>query len=87
LGRRAAALWLSLRGPQLKPTTGGYGLTTLKKLNGARLVLPSPFTVDTQAIGRGMTESRRNTYISEGAIADASMETTGWVGEPVSISR
>jgi hypothetical protein len=38
-----------------KQITGGFALTTVKKLNGARLQIPSLLTVDTNAIGRGTT--------------------------------
>ena len=35
---------------------GGTTQTTVKKLNGARLVRPPALTVDAQPIGRGTTE-------------------------------
>jgi hypothetical protein len=57
---------LSPRGPQLNPSTGGEGETTLKKLKGAMFDTPSAEIVDTQAIGRGTTESRSKKYISVG---------------------
>jgi hypothetical protein len=34
---------------------GGLAHTAWKKLKGARFVAPLAFTVETQAIGRGMT--------------------------------
>jgi hypothetical protein len=38
-----------------KTIIGGFALNTLKKLNGARLGLPSLSIVDAKAIGRGPT--------------------------------
>ena len=35
---------------------GGMTQTTVKKENGARLVMPVSLTVDAQPIGRGTTE-------------------------------
>ena len=39
----------------VKEIIGGTTHTTVKKLNGARLVTPSALTVDAQPIGRGTT--------------------------------
>ena len=54
--------------------TGGDGQQTLKKLNGARLWLPSKPTVETQAIGRGIMLSRSKKYISLGLNSVTSSE-------------
>jgi hypothetical protein len=73
-GTRSFAAWLSPRGPHEKPSTGGYGQHTVKKLNGARFVSPFSLIVDTHAIGRGTTESRRRKYISVGSKASTGNE-------------
>jgi hypothetical protein len=36
-----------------KQITGGFALIPVKKLNGARLRMPSALMVETNAIGRG----------------------------------
>jgi hypothetical protein len=69
-------LWLSPRGPHEKPMTGGDGQHTLKKLKGARLCTPAKLTVDTQAMGRGNTESRNKKYISLGLKSSTESEIT-----------
>jgi len=66
-----------LRAPTEKPSTGGFALTTLKKLYGARFVCPSLSIVDTQAIGRGITASRSSRYRSS---AFRSVATMAWSG-------
>jgi hypothetical protein len=35
--------------------TGGFALTAVKKLKGARFGIPSRLSVETKAIGRGTT--------------------------------
>jgi hypothetical protein len=39
------------------------------------LVCPAAFIVDTQAIGRGTTASRKNTYISDGLKSATAIDT------------
>ena len=43
-----------------KTTTGGFALTTLKKLNGARFNRPCASMVLAKQIGRGLTLPNRN---------------------------
>ena len=83
LGRRFWSLWLSPRGPHENPSTGGSGQTTLKKLNGARLVSPALLMVDTHAIGRGMMESRSRKYISVGWKSAAASEMVWGAGSVI----
>ena len=53
--RRVSFRLPSSRLPMLTSSVGGSSLITWKKLNGARLLMPSRDRLETQAIGRGVT--------------------------------
>jgi hypothetical protein len=51
---------------------GGTTQTTVKKLNGARLVRPCPSMVEAQPIGRGTTEPVSSLYTARRSISAGS---------------
>jgi hypothetical protein len=69
---------VSLRLPSIRLITeklnvGGCHVTPLKKLNGARLILPSAPREHTQAIGLGMMALLNKSCASRGGILDKSI--------------
>ena len=60
---------------RLSRTIGGSDDTTVKKLNGARLLTPSVLTVDVQAIGRGTTLAFRRPKAFDGVTSRTSRQS------------
>jgi hypothetical protein len=52
------------RGPGQKQMSAGFELMPVKKLNGARLRIPSSLMVETSAIGRGTIDPIISLYTS-----------------------